>query len=44
MSAVKVDEAHRIEVSVLRPGDYYEPEILGESEVPLRKVPPPAAS
>ena len=38
MNAVKVDEAHRILVSVLRPGDYYEPEILGENEVLLRKV------
>jgi hypothetical protein len=38
MSAVKVDEAHRIQVSVLRPGDYYEPEVLGENEVLLRKV------
>ena len=41
MNAVKVDEAHRIQVSVLHPGDYYEPEVLGESEVLLRKVQPP---
>jgi hypothetical protein len=38
MDAVKVDDAHRIQVSVLRPGDYYEPEVLGENEVLLRKV------
>jgi hypothetical protein len=38
MNAVKVDEAHRIQVSALRPGDYYEPEVLGENEVLLRKV------
>jgi len=38
MNAVKVDEAHRVQVSVLRPGDYYEPEVLGENEVVLRKV------
>ena len=38
VNAVKVDEAHRIEVSVLRPGDYYEPEVLGENAVLLRKV------
>ncbi len=38
MNAVKVDESHRIQVSVLRPGDYYEPEVLGDSEILLRKV------
>ena len=38
MNAVKVDEAHRIQVAVLQPGDYYEPEVLGENEVLLRKV------
>jgi hypothetical protein len=38
VNAVKVDETHRIQVSVLRPGDYYEPEVLGENEVLLRKV------
>ena len=41
MNAVKVDETHRIQVSVLRPGDYYEPEVLGENEVLLWKVQPP---
>ena len=38
MDAAKVDEAHRIQLSVLSPGDYYEPEILGENVVLLRKV------
>ena len=38
MNAVKVDDAHRIEVSVLQPGDYYEPEVLGDNDVLLRKV------
>jgi hypothetical protein len=38
MNVVKVDEAHRIQVPVLQPGDYYEPEILGENDVLLRKV------
>jgi hypothetical protein len=41
MNAVRVDDAHRIKVSVLRAGDYYEPEVLGENEVLLRKVEPP---
>jgi len=38
VNAVKVDETHRILVSVLRPGDYYEPEVLGDNDVLLRKV------
>jgi len=38
MNAVKVDDAHRIQISVLCPGDYYEPEVLGENEVLLRRV------
>ena len=38
MNAVKVDETLRILVSVLRPGDYYEPEVLGDNDVLLRKV------
>lgn len=38
VNAVKVDETHRIQVSMLRPGDYYEAEALGENEVLLRKV------
>ena len=43
VNAVKVDEAHRIRISILRPGDYYEPEIRGENEVLLRKVPQPGS-
>jgi hypothetical protein len=38
VNAVKVDETHRIQVSALRPGDYYEQEVLGDNEVLLRKV------
>ncbi len=38
VNAVKVDETHRILVSALRPGDYYEAEVLGDNEVLLRKV------
>ena len=38
MNAVRVDEAHRIQISALRPGDYYETQVLGENEVLLRKV------
>jgi len=38
MNAIKVDEAHRIRIPALRPGDYYEPEALGENDVLLRKV------
>ncbi|HEY3914356.1 MAG TPA: hypothetical protein VGN61_07715 [Verrucomicrobiae bacterium] len=41
MNAIKVDEAHRIQVPALQPGDYYEPEVLGENEVLLRKVQEP---
>ena len=38
VNAVKVDEAHRIQVSALQPGEYYEPEVLGDNAVLLRKV------
>jgi hypothetical protein len=41
MNAIKVDDAHRIRIPALRPGDYYEPEALGENDVLLRKVPQP---
>ena len=41
MNAVKVDDAHRILIPALHPGDYYEPEVLGESDVLLRRVQPP---
>jgi len=38
VNAIRVDEAHRIRIPALRPGDYYEPEVLGENDVLLRKV------
>ena len=40
MHAVKVDSGKRIRLSVLTPGDLYEPEI-GQNVITLRKVPPP---
>ena len=41
MNAVKVDDARRVRLPTLRPGDYYEPEFHGAEEVVLRKVVPP---
>ena len=43
MNAVKVDSARRIRLTVLTPGDYYEPEIHGRGaeEITLRRMPPP---
>ena len=43
MNAVKVDSAKRIRLTVLTPGDYYEPEIRGRAaeEITLRRMPPP---
>lgn len=43
MNAVKVDEAHRIQLSVLKPGDFYEPEVHGPDadEITLRRLKPP---
>jgi hypothetical protein len=42
MNAVKVDSAHRIRLTVLTPGDYYEPEIHGQGQqITLRRMPPP---
>lgn len=38
MNAVKVDEAHRIQIAVLAPGDLYEPEIVSPNEITLRRV------
>jgi hypothetical protein len=40
MNAIKVDDARRVQLPELNPGDYYEP-IYGEKEVVLRKVDPP---
>jgi hypothetical protein len=44
MNAVKVDEAHRIQLSVLKPGDLYEPEVHGPDadEITLRRLKPTA--
>ena len=41
MKAIKVDDAHRIRIPALRPGDYYTPEVLGGNDVLLRKVESP---
>ena len=40
MNAVKVDEAHRIQLSVLKPGDLYAPEVHGPDadEITLRRL------
>jgi hypothetical protein len=40
MNAVKVDEAHRIQIAALAPGDLYEPEIVSPDEITLRRVSP----
>jgi len=42
MNAVKVDNAHRIRLMALKPGEYYEPQIHGvdADEVTLRKLQP----
>jgi hypothetical protein len=43
MNAVKVDSARRIRLTVLKPGDYYEPQVRGTdaAEIILRRMPPP---
>jgi hypothetical protein len=41
MNAVKVDDASRIRLKVLKPGDYYEPEFVSADEITLRRVEPP---
>jgi hypothetical protein len=41
MFAVKVDAGRRLRLKVLRPGDYYEPEILSLDQINFRRVPPP---
>ena len=43
MNAVKVDGARRIRLTVLTPGDYYEPEVRGAQadEITLRRLRPP---
>ncbi len=46
MNAVKVDEAHRIQLEVLKPGELYQPEIHGPDgdEITLRRLKPAALS
>ncbi len=41
MNAIKVDDARRLRLPRLRPGDLYEPEYLSAEEVVLRRVPEP---
>ncbi len=43
MKAVKVDGARRIQLPVLTPGDYYQPEIhgTGAETITLRRMSPP---
>jgi hypothetical protein len=41
MHAVKVDDARRIRLKVLKPGDYYAPEFINADEITLRRVQPP---
>ncbi len=38
VNAVKVDEAKRIRLPVLNPGDYYEVDYRGPEEIVLRRV------
>ena len=38
MNAIKVDDAHRIQLAALAPGDLYEPEIVSADEIMLRRV------
>lgn len=42
MNAVKVDEEHRIQLPVLKPGDLYQPEVRGPDahEITLRRLEP----
>jgi hypothetical protein len=41
MFAVKVDARKRLRLKVLRPGDYYEPEVVSLDQINFRRVPPP---
>ncbi len=40
MNAIKVDDAHRIHLAILAPGDLYEPEIVSRDEITLRRISP----
>jgi hypothetical protein len=44
MNAVKVDDAHRIQLAVLAPGDLYEPEFVSPDEITLHRVSQPGGS
>ena len=44
MNAIKVDDAHRIQLAILSPGDLYEPEIVSRDEIKLRRVSPTDAA
>ncbi len=41
MLAVKVDNAHRIRLVKLAPGDYWEPEFRSPDELLLKRIQPP---
>ncbi len=41
MYAIKADKGKLLRLGVLRPGDYYEPEIESLDRIELRRVPPP---
>lgn len=41
VNAIKVDDTKRVRLPMLTPGDYYMPEVHGENEVLLRRVPVP---
>jgi len=41
MYAVKVDKGKRLKLTVLHPGDYYEPQVLSPDQINLRRVAPP---
>ena len=42
MNAIKVDNEKRVRLPMAHPGDYYAPEVHGENEIVLHKVPAPA--
>ncbi|MEO8429164.1 MAG: hypothetical protein ABI651_18900 [Verrucomicrobiota bacterium] len=44
MNAIKVDEDGGIRLSVLIPGDYYQPEIISADEIKLRRVQRPVGA
>ena len=41
MNAVKVDETRRVQLPMLTPGDYFEPQNVGTGDILLHKVPVP---